>query len=490
MYRLLPLCFLLRDAVAQGDTENLMVKGVLGEFEDENWEGYACSFLDWATCVNSTCNDPASTCSKCTSKRGGKNESITCAQTGQQTQFYFPAGGIFPVLEQFLLPPNTAIIGAENPNSPQNKAQQQKDIAGQTWFVVPASVTLCGNDPWCRDASAKGPTACSGNPKTHRQGFLMSSHSMLKNINFQGADLGRAVSEGTLCGPGAIELPGCLSGVECSSWDPSVANGNGVVHDVVIQNVRLSDAVKRADVKQMHGDCSSGEALDSDGHHVRAHQVSIWVAKLPAAETARHSNILIDNLVSMNSRADGLNVHGAVQNLTLQHSHIENSGDDCIGIWSEGIENMTIKSMTTANCAVTAGAQTNWGSCMGTYAFKSLAVSNLTCYDPFLSTNGCNARTHYSAIHLNHAFAEDCMPSGASLSLAGIEYFATAAPRVPLKRPKCAQCRSCCGSCTYAGFDALAIKYLDESVQSGSCMRYDAGCGSTAPSAPHREIFT
>lgn len=46
-----------------------------------------------------------------------------------------------------------------------------------------------------------GPTACIGDPRTHRQGFLMSSNSMLKNINFQGADLGRAASEGTLCGP-------------------------------------------------------------------------------------------------------------------------------------------------------------------------------------------------------------------------------------------------------------------------------------------------
>jgi len=284
---------------------------------------------------------------------------------------------------------------------------------------------------------------------------------MLKNINFQGADLGRAASEGTLCGPGAIELPGCLSGEECKSWHHSEANGNGVVQNVVIQNVRLSDAVQRADIKQMHGDCSSGEALDNDGQHVRAHQVSVWVARLPNSEAGRHSNILIDNLVSMNSRADGLNVHGAVEGLTLQNGHIANSGDDCIGIWSTGAENVTVQDMTTANCAVTAGAQTNWGSCMGTYAFKSLKVANLKCYDPFLSTKGCNPRSHYSAIHLNHAFEKDCMPTGASLSLSGIEYFATEKPDAPLSRPKCAQCRSCCGSCGYAGFDKLDVKYLD-----------------------------
>ena len=57
----------------------------------------------------------------------------------------------------------------------------------------------------------------------------------------------------------------------------------------------------------------AGEALDAAGGHVRAHQVSVWVAKAPAAEKGAHSNILVDNLVSMNSRADGLNVHGAVK---------------------------------------------------------------------------------------------------------------------------------------------------------------------------------
>merc|ERR1712046_329432 len=104
----------------------------------------------------------------------------------------------------------------------------------------------------------------------------MGNKTMLKNINFQGADLGRSMIEGTLCGPGAIELPGCLSGEECESWGQGQTNGNGVVHNVVVQNVRLSDAVERADIKQMHGRCQNGEALDSNGKHVRAHQVSFW----------------------------------------------------------------------------------------------------------------------------------------------------------------------------------------------------------------------
>ena len=116
-----------------------------------------------------------------------------------------------------------------------------------------------------------------------------------------------------------------------------------------------------------------------------------------------------------------------------------------------------------------------WGSCVGTYAFASLAVDGLTCYDPFPTTDGCEPRTHYSAIHLNKAFDLDCMPRGATLSLSGVEYYASAAPDTPLDRPKCAQCEPCCGSCSAAGFEDLRIRYADGSVPQGSCMSVHAG---------------
>ena len=113
---------------------------------------------------------------------------------------------------------------------------------------------------------------------------------------------------------------------------------------------------------------------------------------------------------------------------------------------------------------------------MGTYAFQSLRVDGLRCYDPFLDTAGCNARTHFTAMHLNHAFSSDCMPIGASLTLSGIEYAASARPDQPLSRPKCGQCRSCCGPCSFDGFDNLSIAYADGTVPEGSCMKFNAGC--------------
>ena len=166
-----------------GSTVNLMVAGMLGDFEAEGYEGYACSFADWTACVTSapaSCTAPDSVCRKCTSKRGGRNESITCAKAGSQTQFLFPAGGIFPVTQQFHFPPNTAIVGPRDPNDPADKTRQQTNVSAHTWFVIPKGEALCGDDPMCKDKTARAPTACSGDPRTHRQGFLMASNSMLK----------------------------------------------------------------------------------------------------------------------------------------------------------------------------------------------------------------------------------------------------------------------------------------------------------------------
>ena len=459
-------------------TINLMTEDALGDFAEEDWEGYACPFLSWATCVNTTttCNDVHAACRACTSKLSGRN--IACADDGPQRVFFFPPGGVFPITEQFTLPRHTAIVGAADPNAADDPARQQTDVAAHTWFVVPRSASLCGDDPRCANASARAPTACSGDPATHRPGFLMSTGSTLANVSYQGADLGRAASEGTLCGPGAIELPGCLSGDGCAAWGPGATTGTGVVRDVTVRNVRLSDAVKRARVAQMRGDCATGEALDADGGHVRAHQVSVWVAKLPDAERGAHANVSVDGLVSMNSRADGLNVHGAVDGFALARAHLENTGDDCVGVWSARA-NASLRDVTLKNCAVTAGAQTNWGSCVGTYAFAALAVDGLACYDPFADATGCPPRTHYSAVHVNRGFASDCMPpAGATLALARVEYFASAAPATPLDRPKCAQCESCCGACSAEGFGNLRVEYVDGSVPAGSCKSEDAGCAT------------
>eukprot|EP00911_Craspedida_sp_UC1_P000489 UC1_evm1s370 len=180
----------------------------------------------------------------------------------------------------------------------------------------------------------------------------------------------------------------------------------------------------------------------------------------------------------MNTRADGFNVHGAVRDFELRDSHLENTGDDCVGIWAPRAEDLRIVNVTAANCAVTAGAWSNWGSCLGTYAFQSLNVSGLRCLDPFgKSTAGCNARTHYTAIHLNRAFDTDCMPMNAKLYLKGIEYHAASNTSAPFTRPKCGMCPSCCGSCSEAGLTNLTIVYEDNTVPKGSCNEVKTGPG-------------
>merc|ERR1712072_1297591 len=141
------------------------------------------------------CTEPLSPCQKCRATRSPAREPIRCTVEGTRTRFFFPAGGIFPVVEQFTVPANTEIHGAANPNGAADKTVQQTDLGAHTWFVVPAADALCGSDPFCKDSTARGPTACSGDPKIHRQGFLMSSNTTLRNINFQGADLGRSAWE-------------------------------------------------------------------------------------------------------------------------------------------------------------------------------------------------------------------------------------------------------------------------------------------------------
>ena len=70
------LLLLVLGLATASPTINLMTKELLGDFEDEQWAGYSCTFSDWTTCVNSTgCN--AKACKLCTSKFN--NESIACS---------------------------------------------------------------------------------------------------------------------------------------------------------------------------------------------------------------------------------------------------------------------------------------------------------------------------------------------------------------------------------------------------------------------------
>ena len=59
-----------------------------------------------------------------------------------------------------------------------------------------------------------------------------------------------------------------------------------------------------------------------------------------------------------------------------------------------------------------------------------------------------------------------------------LRYLASDDPAgAPLDRPPCAQCAPCCGDCSAAGFEDLAIEYADGSVAAGSCMSVHAGPG-------------
>eukprot|EP01045_Picozoa_sp_COSAG04_P012056 COSAG04_NODE_796_length_10256_cov_46.383479_6_plen_233_part_00 len=104
--------------VTSTGTVSLMTEPLLGDFEPDGWQGYARTFAQWTACVKSgpACSLGSSPCQQCRSKRGAAREAIRCLVEGSRTKFFFPPGGIFPVVEQFTVPANTEIHGAANPN--------------------------------------------------------------------------------------------------------------------------------------------------------------------------------------------------------------------------------------------------------------------------------------------------------------------------------------------------------------------------------------
>jgi hypothetical protein len=63
------------------------------------------------------------------------------------------------------------------------------------------------------------------------------------------------------------------------------------------------------------------------------------------------NNVIVRNLSSHGSWADGLNVHGAHTNLLIEDCTIRNSGDDAFAMWStkDGMKNVTFRNNVAYN---------------------------------------------------------------------------------------------------------------------------------------------
>merc|ERR1719419_76823 len=313
-----------------------------------------------------------------TPKGGGVGGKITCKRAPNWARlFKFPVGE-FDIDEQVNVPASTEIEGNANPNNPSDRTKKP-DPSTQTYFIATKGVSD-SSIPYCGSEGTMKP----GDAQKLRIGFLLNSHTVVKNINFQGKDTTRPTDNGSLCGGAVFETPGCVSpgysGNNGTAWvgnrngchdhagNPSsliIGEGRGV-ENVLIDSVRLNDLLLPCDPLEFRGGQGS--------------QLAVWVAQTQDGSATR--NVTVRNLVSMLTRGDGINFHGNVQNSLVEDSHIENTGDDTYAIWGGYADNpagIEFRNNVAKNPGVT--RDYGYGVCVAVYGAKRVTITGMKCYD-------------------------------------------------------------------------------------------------------------
>lgn len=306
---------------------------------------------------------------------------ITCALENGVKTYRFPAG-IFEIDEQMLVPESTAIIGAANPND-MSQPTKSPDWAAQTLFLATRGAT----DYLMNYCHAQDMV-------TTRVGFVLSSYVTVRNVGYQGIDTIRPEDNGALCGGGAFETKGCAEN-DCSvsSVNNGGSDGMGSV-SVIIENVRLNDYYYSQD-KFLVGaniegnyNCGTtkfrGQCCFCKPNGVRSSQIGIWVPQTRNPEGSQH--IYVKNVVSSSTQADGINVHGKLDDVTIQNVYMQNTGDDVYAVWGATLDptNVIFKDSIAVNPGI---LRPNWyGTCVATYGLKSVVFDNITCRSPTLES--------------------------------------------------------------------------------------------------------
>jgi len=309
-------------------------------------------------------------------KSGSAKCTISCTTESGAKTYRFPAG-IYEIDEQMLVPEKTAIIGASNPNNMSNPTQSP-DWKQQTLFLA------------TRGATSYTMNYCHAPDMVHtRVGFVLSSYVTVRDVSYQGVDTVRPSDNGGLCGGAAFETKGCATN-DCSTGvNNGGSDGQGSVH-VTIENVRLNDyyfAEDKAKVGAVvpgNTGCSSWDfntqCCFCKPNGVRSSQVGIWVPESRSPQGTQH--LLVSNVVSSSSQADGINLHGKVHHAWLQNTYFANTGDDTYALWGakSNPTNVTFKD----GVAVSPGIlRPNWyGVCVATYGLQDVVFDGMTCRGP------------------------------------------------------------------------------------------------------------
>jgi len=321
-------------------------------------------------------------------KNTGKSFYIMCSMESSSKSYRFPSG-IFEIGEQLLIPDYVTFIGTNAPNDMSNPLNSP-DWNSQTMFLA------------TRGATNGYMSYCNAYDMVHtRVGFVLSSYVSIHNISFQGVDTVRPSDNGGLCGGGAFETKGCAKN-DCSNGVNNGGSDGQGSHHVTIDNVRVNDYFYNEDKSKIgayipgNNNCRRRLKLknqtnynDTEGgccfckpNGVRGTQIAVWIPKTRNSEGTY--DVTIKNVVSMSTQADGINLHGALRDVTVTNVYLQMTGDDGFAVWGQdqSTERVLAQNVEVYNPGI---IRPNWyGNCVATYGLKQVVFQNFKCREPKL----------------------------------------------------------------------------------------------------------
>jgi hypothetical protein len=141
------------------------------------------------------------------------------------------------------------------------------------------------------------------------------------------------------------------------------------------------------------------------------------------------TNVRVTNLVSMLTRADGINLHGNVQNSVVEDCYIANTGDDAYAFWGAYVPNdagVVFKNNVAVNTGVT--RKYFYGVCAAVYGARNVTFTGLKCYDLSKQAWNRNPRSNGCMVFVHDGWFGAVYPPGNSITVQDSEYLYMDAP--------------------------------------------------------------
>jgi len=203
---------------------------------------------------------------------------------------------------------------------------------------------------------------CNANV-VNRKGLILGDNTYVGGLHFIGMDKERYSDNQLLCGGAAFETPGCVGTGQFTDpphWcggDLGIGRGisNATLEDITIERLTVQSVV-----------------------YVSPTKSGVSVSK----------GITVKNIRTKGTWADGMNIHGAHQDILIQDCVIKNSGDDNYAIWSigyPGADNIRFINNVGVNPWYRPGgssAQSGWSNtdnCFASYGGRTMTFTGNSC---------------------------------------------------------------------------------------------------------------